>query len=337
MSPLRRRIARWSAATLACAVTPLLSALPTAAEPAPARCAPTSFAVPHGVMGATVCLPARRADTVVVLMPGSMLNQAYWDFPYQPQTYSMTRALNAAGYATLVVDRLGSGASSRPPAASVDSTVEADGLHDIVAALRRGLPRSGAFRRVVLGGVSLSSGIDVLEASTYHDVDGVLLTGYSHALNIPGTLGVLTTFHPADADPRFDARRAGPGYLTTVPGTTAGSFYGPGDVDPRVIAVAEATEDVFAISEYLDGLPSTLPGMSARITAPVLVVDGSRDVLCLPAACASSAALLAEETPYFAPAARLRAFVLPGSGHAVNLARNTGEYHAAVLRWLDSL
>jgi hypothetical protein len=46
--------------------------------------------------------------------------------------------------------------------------------------------------------------------------------------------------------------------------------------------------------------------------------------------------LQAEEAPFFAPAARLRAFVLPGSGHALNLARNTADYRAAVIDWANS-
>lgn len=47
--------------------------------------------------------------------------------------------------------------------------------------------------------------------------------------------------------------------------------------------------------------------------------------------CPDSAALLAAESPYFAPAAGLRTFVLPGSGHSGNLALNTRDYHAAVI------
>ena len=37
-----------------------------------------------------------------------------------------------------------------------------------------------------------------------------------------------------------------------------------------------------------------------------------------------------------APEAKLRTFVLPGSGHAVNLARNTADYQAEVVDWMDT-
>ncbi|MEU7767404.1 alpha/beta fold hydrolase [Nocardia sp. NPDC049190] len=109
----------------------------------------------------------------MVLLPGSNYNHTYWDFPYVPQTYNFRRAMNAAGYATLVVDRLGIGASSRPPSMLVTATGSAQALHEIVQALRRGLAGAQPFAKVIIGGHSLSSGIDVLEASTYHDVDGV--------------------------------------------------------------------------------------------------------------------------------------------------------------------
>ncbi|WP_174550135.1 hypothetical protein [Nocardia arthritidis] len=45
----------------------------------------------------------------------------------------------------------------------------------------------------------------------------------------------------------------------------------------------------------------------------------------------------ATEALFFGPAARLRTYVLPGSGHSVNLARNTAEYRAAVIDWVRSI
>ncbi|MFF0636140.1 hypothetical protein ACFYTS_26945 [Nocardia sp. NPDC004151] len=42
-------------------------------------------------------------------------------------------------------------------------------------------------------------------------------------------------------------------------------------------------------------------------------------------------------TETFSPAARLRTHVVPDSGHAVNLAPNTGGYDAVVLDWMRSI
>ena len=276
----------------------------------------------------------------MVLMAGSNYNASYWDFGYAPETYNFRRAMNAAGYATLVADRLGNGASSRPPSMSLTATATAQALHDIVQALRHGLAGAQPFSKVVTGGHSLSSGTSVMEATNYHDVDGVLLTGYSHNLNVPEVLGVISTYYQAVADPQFAGRGYDSGYLVTRPGARLQDFFGPDNVDPQVLAIDEATKETFSLTEYPDGLMSTLPGMSSLITAPTLIVNGSLDRLsCGPAysICADAPALQAAEAPFFSPAARLRTFVLPGSGHSVNLARNTADYHAAVIDWMKSI
>ncbi|WP_327119567.1 hypothetical protein OHB12_13805 [Nocardia sp. NBC_01730] len=126
----------------------------------------------------------------------------------------------------------------------------------------------------------------------------------------------------------------------TQPGTRAHDFFAPDDADPEVVAADEATKDVFAPTEYPDGLTSTIPPMTNLITAPVFVVNGSSDRLsCGPgySACANTETLYATEAPFFGLAARLRTFVLPGSGHSVNLARNTADYQAAVVEWANSI
>lgn len=335
-TPLRS-IAASAAAILLC-LTPSTA---HAEDTAPGRCVSVAIPVPLGEMAGSLCTPTARAtDTVMVLIAGSNYNATYWDFPYAPETYSFRRAMNAAGIATLVVDRLGNGASTRPPSTQVTATVSARALHDIVGSLRAGLAGAPPFGKVITGGHSLSSGIDVLEATTYQDVDGVLLTGFSHALNVSEVLGVISTYHQAAEDPRFAGRGYDAGYLATRPGTRAASFFAPETADPEVLAVDEANTEVFSPTEYPDGLTSTLPPMTNFIDVPVLVVNGSLDRLsCGPAyaVCADAETLRATEAPFFGPAARLRTFVLPGSGHSVNLARNTAEYRAAVVDWVRSI
>lgn len=301
-----------------------------------------SFPVPvaKGRLAATLCAPAGKpADTVMVLMSGSNYNGTYWDFAYQPQTYNFREAMNRAGYATLVVDRLGNGASTHPAALALTANDTAKALHGIVQGLRHGLAGAAPYAKVVTVGHSLTSGTSVMEASSYHDVNGVVLTGYSHALNIPETLGVISTYHRAVDDPAFAGRGLDAGYLTTRPGTRMHDFFDPRDADPAVVAQDEKTKEIFSLSEYPDGLMSTLPGMSSEINVPVLIVDGSLDRLSCGtgySVCRSAATLKTEEAPYFAPAAKLQTFVLPGSGHSVNLARNTGAYHSALIDWLNS-
>jgi pimeloyl-ACP methyl ester carboxylesterase len=72
---------------------------------------PVDVLVVQAMMAGTLCRPP-GASTVMVLVPGSTYNQTYWDFPYQLETYDFRLAMNRAGYATLVIDRLGVGKSS---------------------------------------------------------------------------------------------------------------------------------------------------------------------------------------------------------------------------------
>ncbi|MCM6774238.1 alpha/beta hydrolase [Nocardia sp. CDC159] len=298
------------------------------------------FPVPQGQLASTLCQPlSGPSDTVLVLMSGSSYNGTYWDFEYAPETYSFRRAMNAAGLATLVVDRLGNGASTHPPALSLTATATTNALHDIVGALRRGLAGAPPFAKVVPVGHSLTSGTAVVEATSHHDVDGLVLTGYSHALNIPQVVSVIATYHRAVDDPVTAGRTTDPGYLVTRPGTRLYSFFDPANVDPEVLAIDERNKELFSLTEYPDALTSTVPGMSSHITAPVLIVNGSRDRLSCGenySICADSETLRNAEAPYFSPAAKLRTFVLPGSGHSVNLARNTREYQAAVIDWVNT-
>jgi pimeloyl-ACP methyl ester carboxylesterase len=90
--------------------------------------------------------PAGR--TVEVLIPGLTYGASYWNFQLDPARYSYVRAATAAGYATLAIDRLGSGASGRPPAAEVTATSEAFAVHQIVTALHAGRVGPAAYQRV---------------------------------------------------------------------------------------------------------------------------------------------------------------------------------------------
>jgi pimeloyl-ACP methyl ester carboxylesterase len=76
--------------------------------------------------------------------------------------------------------------------------------------------------------------------------------------------------------------------------------------------------------------------LSISTNVPVLLADGQYDPYFCGAGddCSTVASLAAGEAPYFSPAASLQTYVLPGSGHALNLAPDTELYQQAVLSWL---
>src|SRR5579859_4516176 len=175
-----------------------------------------------------LCNPASGAShTVQLLVPGATYGHVYWDFPYEPQTYSYVRALNAAGYSTFDIDRIGTGQSSHPNLNLVTVTVNVDALiiHEIVQDLRSGSIGGQPFARVLLVGHSLGSAICWIEAGTYHDVDGVIITGMTHHLDLMKLVAIFSSFYPALLDPRFSGDGYGAEYITTRSGTRASDFY----------------------------------------------------------------------------------------------------------------
>lgn len=296
---------------------------------------PVTIAGLAQTMAATLCMPAGGTTAVQVLVPGGFYNRGYWDIPVDPATHSFRRAMNEAGYATLTVDRLGTGASSVPPSVLLTAITQADAVHQVVQALR---PRFGT---VFLGGHSLGSAISIIEAARYRDVDGVLVTGMGHHLNVLGLAPIAATFVPAALDPKFAGRILDLGYLTTVPGTRWRSLHAPGPYDAAIDTLDETTKDVVAPTELVDAaLLGTVTPYTKQVGVPVLtVMAGADPTFCglLATDCSSSAALLRAEAPFYGPAAQLQAYVLPGYGHALNYAPNAPDLHDAVVRWADRM
>ncbi|MEV6924018.1 alpha/beta fold hydrolase [Dactylosporangium sp. NPDC051485] len=130
--------------------------------------------VRHRVAG-WLCRPSRPTGTVQVLMSGFTYDHTYWEVGDR----SYVRAALQAGMAVYTVDRIGVGASDRPPADQVTVVTEAFVAHQLVQQLRH----DGGFRRVMGVGHSYGSAIWMVEAASHHDVDALVLTGYLHQAN----------------------------------------------------------------------------------------------------------------------------------------------------------
>ncbi|CRK58264.1 hypothetical protein [Alloactinosynnema sp. L-07] len=299
---------------------------------------PVTLAGLPQTMYGKLCVPD-GARTVQVLIPGGTYNSTYWDSPYDAATRSFRLAANHAGYATLTVDRLGSGRSSKPLSATVTAIGQADAIHQVVRKLRAGT-FGPAFDKVILGGHSLGSAIAMMEAGTYHDVDGVLITGMAHRLSVLGTLPLFSSLIPAALDSKFAGLGLDIGYLTTRAGTRYTSFHSPGPRDTGVTGTDETTKDVVAPGEVLDGalIGAVIP-YTRLIDVPVLLALGDDPAFCglLGTDCSSAEGLRGAEALYYSPAARLRAYVHHGYGHAINFAPDAPAYHDFVTRWADEM
>jgi pimeloyl-ACP methyl ester carboxylesterase len=282
--------------------------------------------------------PAGR--TVEVLIPGLTYGASYWNFPLDPARYSYVRAAAAAGYATLAIDRLGTGASGRPPAAEVTVTSEALALHQVVTALHAGQAGPAAFRTVVLVAHSYGSDIALREAAAYADVSGLVISGWLTAGNLAGHLRVRASYDTGTArEAAFGGLNLPAGYVTTRPGTRGADFYNTAYASAAVIADDESLKQPVTSGELTSVVIPVPRAMTRRIHVPVLLAVGQDDALDCDSAipglsCASSAAVLARESGNYSPGACLQAYVLPRSGHSMNLHPDAPQWFTAASRWV---
>lgn len=323
-----------------------LTSLAPAASAAGVQCSLTTLPVAGPTGPATVsgqlCTPAgSNPATIQLLVHGGTYNRAYWDLPGVPESYSYQRNMAREGRSTFAVDRLGTGASTRPPSLPMLISVEARALHDVVTHLRSGSVGGTAYQKVIIVGHSVGSGIVAMEAATYHDVDGVILTGMTHMPNVPAlTLGAALGLQPVFLDNVLAHLSSDPLYFTTRPGARTGLFYAMNDAEQIVVDADEATKDQVSVpgmgtvAVFGIVLPTTL-----GINVPVFQAVGTQDVLfCGLLAlrdCSDANSLRAQEAPYYSSAARLETYVLPGAGHSLALHRNAEDYRDATRAWLS--
>ncbi|MFI9381720.1 alpha/beta hydrolase [Kutzneria sp. NPDC052558] len=344
-------VSKLAVLVIACAAAFGGTAAPPAASASAVTCAVTTLPVSSpsvlpllttpAVISGQLCRPDGASPSAVqLLVHGGTYNRAYWDLPYQPDQYSYQRDMAKHGYATFAVDVLGSGQSSHPLSLPLTIWAEAEALHEVVGQLRAGAVGGVRYDKVVIVGHSVGSGIVASEASTYKDVDGVILTGVTHvpslpALGLGAALGLVPAFLSSVTNP------GDPLYFTTKPGARGPLFYNSADADPNVIAADEATKDQVSVpgmgtvAVFGIVVPVTL-----GIDVPVLQAVGQDDVLfCGLLAlrdCSSASALRAQESPFYSAAAKLSVYVLPSAGHSIALHRNAGDYRDATRAWLGS-
>lgn len=316
----------------------ILAALCGVSVPAAATALPSCRTVTVPVTGAetvagTLCTPAGPpARTIEVLVSGLTYDRIYWQLPAGPDSPGYQLALARAGYATLAVDRLGTGASSHPAASELTYPNELAALHQVIGAVRAGT--LGSYRHLVLVGHSYGSGLAVGEAGSYHDVDALVLSGWAHAQGSAGTAfyGALTD---ARTDPVTGPSNPPAGYLTTTPGSRASFFDASGDASPAVEWADEATKSTLSQAELATISDAYDPGLAAAVSVPVLVAIGQRDVLTcgVTLACGSAAEIGQYESQLFTGSPGLTGYLLAGAGHSINLAGNAGDWFRASASW----
>ena len=261
-------------------------------------------------IGGELCGKGRGAKTLLITSHGATYNHLYWNWGVSPDMYSFVQNMPAK-VDVLNVDLLGAGASDHPPSTVTGSGAEAHVLHQLVQAMR-----SRGYQTVILVGHSSGAGHVVREASKYHDVDGIIVTGFLHAFADKSI--VASILYPASSDPMFASLKLDPGYLTSQVGKKANTgFYNLAVVDPAVLAFDEAHKDVVtwpAIQDVLEAIST--PAISQAISVPVLSLQAQYDAgFCSLPDCPQAAL----ESQAWSAAAKLDLHVIPVAGHDIHL------------------
>lgn len=295
---------------------------------------------------ARYCAPNDRpAPTVQVLVHGLTYDHRYWDIPDPDgsRRYSWEAAAARSGYATLAIDRLGSGRSSHPPSAQVDLPANVAAVRAVISELRAGriaAPWGTPVRRVALVGHSYGSVVSWYAASANPEVDALVLTGATRRIReVQARLVAAGPLYPAASDPAFAASGLDAGYLVHRPGTRYENFFAPDtNVDSRVLAWDEAHKGTAAIGE-LNTAPAASP---LDIRVPVFLLIGGADAIFCAARpgefgspCRTPRELVESERPLLGPSVpSVDAHVVRGAGHALNALRSSQESFRAAHRWL---
>jgi pimeloyl-ACP methyl ester carboxylesterase len=307
--------------------------------PVPVTLSPSNHTVYH-VAGQLCGNGSLVGKTAQLLIHGFSYDHRYWDWPQAPQN-SYVRSATNAGYATLAIDRIGDGDSSHPADGS-QVTANASGyvIHQIVQKLHAGSIGGAHFSKVITVGHSFGSAAVAYEAGTYHDVNGVIISGYLHDISQTAIASFAAGVYPASQDPAFAHSGLNDTYVTTRPGTRAAFFFNPADVDPAIVAKDEQIKQTGTVGELDPTSFDQANAVTTNITAPVLITMGQDDVIFCNASeglsCTNSSAILAREQSHFGPKAHLEAYVLPNSGHDINLHRNANQWFNAANNWANS-
>jgi pimeloyl-ACP methyl ester carboxylesterase len=274
--------------------------------------------------------------TIEVLSHGGSYDHTYWDFPYQPDTYSYVEAATKAGFTTLDLDRLGYGYSSHTLPELSGFATQAWVIHQVIQKVRSGALGIPVYK-VVLVGHSMGSFVAWNEAGMYHDVDGVIISGAEHHI-APAALGAVSaSLEPAQVDPVLGNKQLPLGYTTTFPGTRCDTFYYTPNADPAVCALDENLKSTDSAAELLnvptaitDGAPSN------AITAPVLMADGQFDLFFCDSDCAAPGDTGSKEAAFYSSSPCYQQYFLPDAGHDINLQRNAPLWFETSNAWVTA-
>ena len=198
--------------------------------------------------------------------------------------YAFATQLAERGHTSVLVDRLGYGASDKPPGNDTCFGSEADVAHQMVQALREGTYQTGAdepvrFSKVNLGGASVGGLISHIEAYTFGDVDAVINMAW-------GDYTVTPFASQEFADVLVRCAQGGdegapPNYAAFFKNSREKFYFNSATPDVRAAVPALHPDPCGQLSSIPAGIVAD-DTMLGQIDVPVQVIFGSADAVCGP-------------------------------------------------------
>jgi len=275
-------------------------------------------------------------SAVTLYLHGLGFAEYLWQFTDVPG-YDYATDQAKAGQTSLIVDRLGYGASDKPAGNAICAGSRADIAHQMVLALKSGDyqvtgQQAPSFRRVALAGHSYGGQIAELEAYSFGDIDALAVVSYTDQ----------GSSARAASSSAFSAKACAAGGQPVGPGGPGGyaPFGNPAGAKAAVLndatpVVAAAALPKLTLNPCGDMVPFAkvsafdLAHLGA-IRVPVLEIVGGGDQLFPASAGRRQAALLTGSST-------VDLVTVPGAGHAITLQRRHDAFTGGMRTWLESV
>jgi pimeloyl-ACP methyl ester carboxylesterase len=176
--------------------------------------------------------------------------------------------------------------------------------------------------------------VELVEASRYADVDGVVVTGALHSFSVPKVASFSVVFHPVEEDPKYHDAGLPPGYWTTRPGIRESAFFYSDGAEQAVLTYDEQTKDTITGGELATFGAGLEISIARGIHVPVLTVVGDYDsIVCWPGSCSQEPSTAHQERDVYSPDACPELVIVPQNGHMLGLHLTAPTSFAAIIDW----
>jgi pimeloyl-ACP methyl ester carboxylesterase len=286
-----------------------------------------------------VIAPAKPKPIALVCLAGGGMNRRYWDLQAPgDDSYSFARQMAARGLIVVLIDHLGVGESSKPAdsyalTAEVLARANTIATKQVLAKLGNGsaINRLGPIPKVTSVGVGHSMGamLTVMQQAEARQHRAIALLGFSTRGLPEYLMGEARELASDIAAARREAvRLARAMFRENYPyigrSEQGATLYAGKAAEPAgVEAIKAAREPLLPVPAFASMLPGNVAAEAARITVPVFVGLGERDIAGPPL----------EAPKAFTASPAVTFHLLPGAGHSHFLFPARRELYQRVADW----